>query len=526
MSIDMKKRRKIMDRSQKIGHCICDPKKPCPCDILKKKNICPCAGEKPETIDVSNVRLMQHVHNAGCASKISAVELDRILTRLPSYNDPRIISGISDGDDAGIFKITEEITIVQTVDVFTPCVDDPYTFGQIAACNSVSDIYAMGGKPLTALSILAFPTDTLPEETMYQIMKGGMDKLKEAGVVIIGGHSIKDDEVKFGFAVTGTITQNSISKHENIQPGDCLLLTKPIGTGVITFAGQIGKASEKSLEQIDRSMTQLNKRASEIMQEVGVNGCTDITGFGLFGHLIRMARHSKVTVNIFSESIPVFDDAVSLVREEIIPGAIERNREYVAGDISISEDVDPAIVDLGMDAQTSGGLLIAVKKDRVKKLVELLEENEIQATLIGEVLESSKGKILLTKQVTDNIKEIKLHRRNNMKSNDEKEESTTHCCTPDSEVQPKDKNLHETKLKFQEFVKSAVNSGTVDSRQKELIIYALAVLTRCGPCIRIHYNKAISMGITLEELDEVAWLAVAMGGAPVMTFYNEIRKDL
>jgi len=525
MPVDMIKRRKIMDRSRKLGHCICDPKKSCPCDILKKKNICPCAGEKIETIAVSEVRLMQHVHNAGCASKISAVELEKILAGLPSQNDPRIISGIPAGDDAGVFKINEEITIVQTVDVFTPCVDDPYTFGQIAACNSVSDIYAMGGKPLTALSILAFPTDTLPGEVVRLIMKGGMDKLNEAGVAIIGGHSIKDDEVKFGFAVTGVIAQNSISTIENLQPGDCLILTKPIGTGVIAFAGQIGRASEKSLEQIKHSMIQLNRQAAEVMQKVGASACTDITGFGLFGHLIKMARHSGVTVNIFSESIPVFDEALSLIREEIIPGAIERNREYVAEDISISEDVDPAIADLGFDAQTSGGLLIAVKKDRVMKLAGLLEENEIQSALIGEVLEPSKGKILLTRQDTDKKRVISMQGRNNMKkSSDNKEENNAPCCAPIHEG--KDNNLQETKSKFQEFIAAANSTGAVDARQKELVVYALSVLAKCGSCIKMHYQKAVSTGITPEELDEVAWLAIQMGGAPVMVFYTEIKKDL
>jgi len=523
MPVDMIKRRKIMDRSRKLGHCVCDPKKTCPCDILKKKNICPCAGEKAETTDIRDVRLMHHVHNAGCASKISAKELERTLARLPVQNDPRIISGIASGDDAGIFKISEETTIVQTVDVFTPCVDDPYTFGQIAACNSVSDIYAMGGQPLTALSILCFPTDILPEEAMYQILKGGMDKLSEAGVVVIGGHSIKDNEVKFGFAVTGTIAQSSISEIKNLQTGDCLVLTKPIGTGVIAFAGQIGRASKEAMGQVRRSMTQLNKQASEIMQKVGVSACTDITGFGLFGHLIKMARHSRVTVNIFSEEIPVFHEALSLVREEVIPGSIERNREYVAEDISVSEGVDPAVVDLGFDAQTSGGLLIAVKKQQIVNLIELFEENKIQAAVIGEVLEHSEGKILLTKRGAEKSI-IDPQRRKDMEHNNENEENHGTCCASDKKDRTENSG-QETQMKFHEFINAASGSGVVDSRQKELVTYALAVLSRCGPCVKAHYKKAVTLGITPGELDEIAWLAVAMGGAPVMVFYSEMKKE-
>ena len=250
VAIDKLKRKRIMQRSMKLEHCICDPKKPCPCDMFRDQNVCLCAGERPEPLDISQVRLMDYVHNTGCASKVPPLDLERALARLPAVNDPNVLLGMPAGDDAGVYRLNERTCLVQTVDVFTPCVDDAYTFGQIAAANSVSDIYAMGGTPRTALSVLAFPSDTLPTEVMYQMMKGGLDKMVEAGVAVIGGHSIKDEEIKFGFAVTGEIDADKIASHDNAKVGDVLVLTKPLGTGVISFAGQIGRASSRALEAI------------------------------------------------------------------------------------------------------------------------------------------------------------------------------------------------------------------------------------------------------------------------------------
>ena len=523
-TIDKQKRKRIMQRSMKLGHCICDPKKPCPCDMFREQNVCLCAGERPEPMDISQVRLTDYVHNAGCASKVPPADLERILARLPTNNDPSILLGMPAGDDAGVYRLNDGTCLVQTVDVFTPCVDDAYTFGQIAAANSVSDIYAMGGTPRTALSVLAFPSDTLPAEVMYQMMKGGLDKMAQAGVAVIGGHSIKDEEIKLGFAVTGEIQAEKIAQHDNAQLGDVLVLTKPLGTGVISFAGQIHRASKTALEQIATSMTTLNRDAAELMQDIGVNACTDITGFGLFGHLIQLARHSEVTATIFAEKLPVFTKALQYLRDGIVPGAVERNREYVAEDMDVADNVDTAIVDLCFDAQTSGGLLISVPQDRAEQLVDRLNKaGTLSATVIGRITEKSQGRIVLTAQGEPQSVEITPAKKPEplpvtQSAGDQP------CCCPQAQAQGGSSAPGDLFGKFM----SAVNapSNTIAAREKELISWALVVLSRCRPCVKIHYKKALKMGISAQELDEVAWLAISMGGAPVMMFYKESMKEI
>jgi len=292
--VDREKRRRIMQRSIKLGHCICNPKEPCPCDIFKQNNVCLCAGERLKEVS-ENVPLTQSVENAGCASKINQTDLKIVLAGLPAITDPRVLVGSDTCDDAGVYKLTDDLALVQSVDVFTPNVDDPYIFGQIAAANSLSDIYAMGGKPVTALSIVGFPIETMSHKIMNQMLRGGIDKMKEAGVEVIGGHSIKDTEIKFGFAVTGVINPKKIITNDKAQPGDVLILTKPLGTGIISFASQLDRASREHMEVIGRSMAELNKVAAEIMVETGVTTATDVTGFGLMGHLSEMVAQSGVT---------------------------------------------------------------------------------------------------------------------------------------------------------------------------------------------------------------------------------------
>ena len=436
VAIDKQKRKRIMQRSMKLGHCICDPKKACPCDMFRDQNVCLCAGERPEPLDISQVRLTDYVHNAGCASKVPPLDLERTLARLPAVNDPNVLLGMPAGDDAGVYRLNDQTCLVQTVDVFTPCVDDAYTFGQIAAANSVSDIYAMGGSPRIALSVLAFPSDTLPAEVMYQMMKGGLDKMAEAGVAVVGGHSIKDEEIKFGFAVTGEIDAERIAQHDNAKVGDVLVLTKPLGTGVISFAGQIGRASRRALEGIAASMTHLNRCAAEVMQDVGVDACTDVTGFGLFGHLIQLVRRSEVTAAVCAEALPVFPQALEYLGQGIVPGAVERNREYVGEDLEVAGDVDAAVVDLCFDAQTSGGLLISVAEDRAERLVERLKEvGTLAAAVVGRIVAKSDGKIVLTangqpQEVTMAVKEEpeKVPAGGRIGQDDTSEEES--CCCP------------------------------------------------------------------------------------------------
>lgn len=395
--IDIKKRKKIMERSVRLGHCICNPKQRCPCMLFKEKNICLCAGERPEE-GIRDVPLTEFAENAGCASKISQGDLKKILGRLPKISDPRVLVGTNTCDDAGVYRLTDEIGLVQTVDVFTPNVDDPYTFGQVAAANSVSDIYAMGGIPLTALSIIGFPIEKLSHRIMNRILRGGMDKLQEAGAVVIGGHSIKDGEIKFGFAVTGIINPKKIIYNAGAGPGDVLILTKPLGTGVLSFARQLGKASAQTLKDISLSMVELNKTSSELMVEMGVSAATDVTGFGLLGHLTEMAIQSGVAVEVYAESVPLFDNVLECLGRGMISGAIERNREYASQYVKISPDVGEAMEYALYDPQTSGGLLIALPEDKASLFINRLKRKKVRrASVIGRVISKSKAGISVKK---------------------------------------------------------------------------------------------------------------------------------
>ncbi len=392
---DLEKRKLIMQRSIKLGHCICNPKEPCPCDLFKDKNVCLCAGERLEDTG-EKIKLTKFVENAGCASKINQNDLKIVLAGLPKTEDPRVLVSADTCDDAGVFKISDDLALVQSVDVFTPSVDDPYTFGQIAAANSVSDIYAMGGLPLTALSIIGFPIETMSHRIMNQILRGGVDKMKEAGVSIVGGHSIKDNEVKFGFAVTGTINPKKIITNNKAQPGDILVLTKPIGTGVIGFASQIGKASAESLNTISRSMAELNKIPAEVMMDMEVKTATDVTGFGLMGHLSEIAAQSKVTIEIFADQVPVFSEVFDYIRQGMISGAIERNKEFASQYVTASPEVKEERETVLYDPQTSGGLLIAIHPDGAEELVSRLKKKGIDfTTVIGSVVSKSDGQIIL-----------------------------------------------------------------------------------------------------------------------------------
>ena len=395
MKVDLAKRRRIMQRSMKLGHCICDPKRPCPCDVFKDDGICLCAGERAEPVDISQVRLTELVHNAGCASKIAAVDLEAVLKRLPPVDDPAVLCGIPAGDDAGVYALTDGVTLVQTVDVFTPCVDDPELFGRICAANCLSDVYAMGAVPRTALSIMCFPVETQNGAIMYHMLKGAMDVLDEADVALLGGHSIKDSEIKLGFAITGTIDTGAV-EHGAAGVGDMLVLTKPLGVGVLSFARQIGRIEPGRLAQVEASMAALNRSAAEAMKQAGASACTDITGFGLFGHLIAMARQSRVTAQIWADALPAFDGAVAALADGVVPGAVERNREYVADDIAVVDGVDEALVDLGFDAQTSGGLLIAIPADRHEALLAELAKRGVEGTTVGTIVAESRGAIAVT----------------------------------------------------------------------------------------------------------------------------------
>ena len=322
-------------------------------------------------------KLTSKVRAGGCASKLSPKILDRALSRMPKQANANVLVGFDTADDAGIYRLNDDLALVQTVDFFTPMVDDPYIFGQIAAANALSDVYAMGGKPITALSILAWPAEEDPD-ILEKILAGGQAKIQEAGCVILGGHSVNDPEIKFGYSITGTVHPNRYKPNAGAKPGDVLLLTKKLGAGVITTALKRGMAQEKHVNGAIASMTQLNRAAAEAMEEFDVHGVTDITGFGLLGHAREMAMASKVTIEIDSAHAQFLDGAVDYARAGALPGGLANNREFVASCVEGSSAFD----DLFYDPQTSGGLLISLPEADAAKLQKKLP----QAYRIGRVV--------------------------------------------------------------------------------------------------------------------------------------------
>ena len=309
---------------------------------------------------------------------------------------PNLLVGFDHLDDAGVYRLTEDIALVQTTDFFTPIVDDPFSFGQIAAANALSDVYAMGGRPLTAMNMVAFPIEKMNGSILREILRGGYSKIHEAGAIIVGGHSIDDTEIKYGLSVTGIVHPDKILTNARARPGDRLVLTKPLGTGIIGTALKGEMASQEAVKKITESMTTLNHVACEVMVEVGVNACTDITGFGLLGHAMEMAIASDVGIAIKSQSVPIFPEAEEYATMGLVPGGTARNREFCSCRVEISGDISNEKMDILYDAQTSGGLLISVKGEKAQRLLEQLHAKGVQpAAIIGEVIEEPKGRIVL-----------------------------------------------------------------------------------------------------------------------------------
>jgi selenide,water dikinase len=307
--------------------------------------------------------------------------LDKVLAAVPRWPDENVLVGFDTADDAGVYKLTAELALVQTVDFFTPIVDDPYTFGAIAAANALSDVYAMGGRPISSLSIVAYPaSDDLDDLT--RILQGGADKMREAGCSILGGHSIADEEIKFGYAVTGAVHPDRYKANAAARPGDALMFTKRLGTGVIATALKRGWASEEHVEQAISSMLTLNRRACEEMLRFPVHGCTDVSGFGLIGHAREMALASKVTVEIDVDAVRWLPGAVDYARRGAIPGGLKNNREFASCVVESARELPREIEDLLYDPQTSGGLLITLPEASAAQLATQLDA----AFPIGRVL--------------------------------------------------------------------------------------------------------------------------------------------
>jgi selenide,water dikinase len=313
--------------------------------------------------------------------------LDSVLARLPKQFDPNVLVGFDTADDAGVYLLSPELALVQTVDFFTPIVDDPYTFGQIAAANALSDVYAMGGRPISALSIVGFPNTGRDVEILENILQGGLAKMQEAGCTVIGGHSIGDDEIKFGYAVTGVINPQRVWKNVGAQPGDRLILTKRLGTGVIGTALKKDSAAKAAVEAAILSMCTLNRAGMEAALPLEVHAATDVTGFGLLGHAREMAAGSKVSLAIDSAQIEFLPEARALAQGGFLPGGLKRNLEFIGGCVEFSPGVPEDVRSLLFDPQTSGGLLLSVSLHDAARLLESLRASGVAAQQIGEVTE-------------------------------------------------------------------------------------------------------------------------------------------
>jgi selenide,water dikinase len=316
--------------------------------------------------------------------------LDKVLGKLARQQDPNVLVGFDKADDAGVYRVAPELALVQTVDFFTPIVDDPYTFGQIAATNALSDVYAMGGRPMSALAMVCFPPNG-DLDILERIMAGGLSKMMEAECTVIGGHSIRDEETKFGYAVTGAIHPNRILTNSGAQAGDELIFTKALGTGVISTAIKKDKAEPRWIEAATASMTTLNKRAAEVVTGGGfqVHAMTDITGFGLIGHAREVALGSNVSLRIFGAEVPVLPGAIECIRAGYIPGGLKANQEFAEGCVAYEGEVPEHLRTLLFDPQTAGGLLISVAPGQSEKLLFALENAAVHAVCIGDVVNRS-----------------------------------------------------------------------------------------------------------------------------------------
>jgi selenide, water dikinase len=344
-------------------------------------------------LDRERIRLTEAAKAAGCAAKLSPSLLDSVLKRLPRPNDANLIVGFETSDDAGVYRLTDDLALVQTVDFFTPIVDDPFLFGQVAAANSLSDVYAMGGRPLSSLTIVGFPSSH-PLEILEQILRGGLAKMTEASCTVAGGHSIRDEDLKFGYAVTGLIHPKRVWRNVGAQPGDLLLLTKPIGTGVIATALKQRRAEESWVSASVASMTRLNRDAADALHEMNdapsskqpVHAVTDVTGFGLLGHAREMAAGSGVSMCIDHSRLAYLPGAIEAARGGFLSGGLSNNREFVGGCAGFLENVPDEFRALLFDPQTSGGLLVALAPEAADGAMASLERRDVTAQIIGAVV--------------------------------------------------------------------------------------------------------------------------------------------
>jgi len=343
------------------------------------------------------VDLLEMTESGGCSAKLPPAKLDEILSYLPLPVDPDILVGIDTYDDAGVYRVNDDLALVFTTDFFPPVCSDPYEFGQIAAANSISDIYAMGATPMIALNIMMFPSARLPLEAYTSILRGGADIAAEAGLRIIGGHTIEDYPPKYGMAVIGYVNPGRIITNSAAEPGDLLILTKPLGTGVILAAQRMKMAAEEDVDEAKRLMKSLNRAAADVMNTIGVRAATDITGFGLAGHALRMARAGNVTLRLNLSALPLIGDTYRLVDDGCIPGASFRNLDFVEKDTVFAADLDYNLKMIAMDAQTSGGILMCVRPGSAPgALDDLKAAGMTESAIIGSVSAREEKHLILS----------------------------------------------------------------------------------------------------------------------------------
>ena len=344
-------------------------------------------------MEEQNAKLTKLASCGGCGAKVGAGVLAQLLDGLQVHHDPNLLVGFDKSDDASVYKVSDQLALVQTVDFFPPMVDDPYLFGQIAATNALSDVYAMGGEPKLALNLLCVPED-MPKESVHDLLRGGYDKVYEAGAIITGGHSILDKEPKYGLSVTGFVHPDKMLTNSGAKPGDVLLFTKPLGIGVLTTAAKADMASKESMTLAYKLMTTLNKSARDAMVKYNVHACTDVTGFGLLGHLYEMAQGSDVQISLTVDAIDMIPEALELARMGILPAGMYRNRKFAEAGVDAC-DTELAKQDLLYDPQTAGGLGMAVAPEDADALFEELKDAVPSAQRIGTVAAYQGGKRIL-----------------------------------------------------------------------------------------------------------------------------------
>ena len=341
-------------------------------------------------MEEKSIKLTKLTKCAGCGAKVGAGVLAQLLEGIRVHHDPNLLVGFDKSDDASVYKISDDLALVQTVDFFPPIADDPYLFGQIAATNALSDVYAMGGEPKLCLNIMAVP-ETMPREAVHDILRGGYDKVYEAGALITGGHSILDEEPKYGLAVTGFVHPDKMLTNSAARPGDVLVLTKPIGIGVLTSAGKADLLTGDTVDFMNRMMITLNKSARDVMVRYEVHACTDVTGFGLMGHGFEMAQGSDVELHIDVQAIDLIPEALEFARMGVLPAGMYRNRTFAEPGVDVG-DTELAVQDLLFDPQTSGGLLMAVAPSDADALLSELRGAVPSAQRIGTVAAFRGGK--------------------------------------------------------------------------------------------------------------------------------------